>query len=100
MTAAIYQCGDTIQITEIFYSFLGVPMDLPTYPTVTVYRADKTTTVTVTVTVLHMATGTYMAVLTLPNSEGIYYIQMNGTASDGTAVSHTEAFIVKFSSST
>ena len=37
MTAAIYQCGDTIQITEQFYNFLGVLANLTAPPTVTVY---------------------------------------------------------------
>ena len=45
MTAAIYQCGDTIQITEQFYNFLGVLANLTAPPTVTVYGSDKLTVI-------------------------------------------------------
>lgn len=98
MTAAIYQCGDTIQITESFYSFVGQLADLNANPTVTVYQADKTTTVTCTTTVTHVTTGVYAAVVTLPTTEGIYYIVFSGTAADGTAIRHGETFTVRFAS--
>ena len=100
MTAAIYQCGDTIKIIEQFYSFAGSLTDLSANPTVKVYKPDKTTTVTTAITVSHVSTGIYAAVVTLPTDEGIYYIEFAGTAADGTAIRHAEAYTVKFSSST
>ena len=100
MTAAIYQCGDTIEVTEPFYSFGGSLTDLSANPTVKVYNPDKTTTVTTTITVSHVSTGIYAAVVTLPTAEGIYYIEFSGTAADGTAIRHAEAYTVKFSAST
>jgi hypothetical protein len=100
MTAAIYQMGDTIQITDRFYSFAGVLTDLSASPVVKVYAADKTTQVGTTVTSTKVSTGTYKASITLPATEGIYYIEFSGTATDTTAIRHAETFIVKFSAST
>lgn len=100
MTAAIYQTGDTIQITDRFYSFLGILTDLSAAPLVKVYQADKTTLVGTAITSTKTATGTYKAAVTLPTAEGIYYIEFSGTAADATLIRHAEAFVVKFSSST
>ena len=100
MTAAIYQTGDTIKVTEKFYNFSGVLTDLSVVPTVKVYQADKTTAVTTTISVTKVSTGTYAAVVTLPVIEGIYYIAFEGIAADLTAIYHREAIIVKFASST
>jgi hypothetical protein len=99
MTAAIYQTGDTIQITDGFYSFAGVLTDLSAAPAVKLYAADKTT-VAVTTTSTKISTGTYRASVTLPVTEGIYYLSFEGTAADATAIYHREAIVVKFASST
>ena len=99
MTAAIYQCGDTIQITEQFYNFLGVLANLAAPPIVKVYEADKVT-VALTTTSTQASTGTYYASVTVPLTEGIYYISFEGTAADATPIYHREAVIVKFASST
>jgi len=100
MTAAIYQTGDTIQITERFYNFSLVLTDLSAAPSVKMYEADKVTQVGTTVTSTKVSTGTYKASVTFPTVEGIYYIEFAGTAADTTAIRHAEAFIVKFSAST
>lgn len=100
MTAAIYQTGDTIQITDKFYNFSGVLTDLSAPPSVKVYQADKATQVGTTGTATKTATGTYKTAVTLPTTEGIYYIEFSGTAADATLIRHAEAFIVKFASST
>jgi hypothetical protein len=100
MTAAIYQCGDTIQVTESFYSFAGILANLNAAPSVKMYGADKTTQSGATKPATLVSTGIYSCALTLPTTEGLYYIQFSGTATDGTAVSHTEEIFVKFSSST
>ena len=100
MTAAIYQCGDTIQITEQFYNFLGVLANLTAPPTVTVYGSDKLTVIGTPGTATNAGTGVYQYSLTLPLTEGLYYVQFSGTAVDTTAVTHTEQIVVKFSSST
>ena len=100
MTAAFYQTGDTIQITDRFYSFAGVLTDLSAAPLVKVWKADKTTQVGTAITATKTATGTYAAPVTLPTTEGIYYIEFSGTAADATLIRHAEAFIVKFSAST
>jgi hypothetical protein len=99
MTAAINQCGDTIEVTEQFYDFDGNAEDLTGSCTVKLYQADKST-VLITATATHTMTGTYQYLLTLPATEGIYYLEFSGTAPDGKATAHREAFIVKFSSST
>lgn len=100
MTAAIYQTGDTIQITDCFYSFSGILTDLSAAPLVKVYKADKTTLVGTAITSTKTTTGTYKAAVTLPTVEGIYYIEFSGTAADATLIRHAEAFVVKFSAST
>jgi hypothetical protein len=100
MTAAIYQCGDTIQITEQFYNFLGVLANLTAPPTVTVYGSDKLTVIGTPGTATNAGTGVYQYSLTLPLAEGIYYISFEGTAADATPTYHREAVIVKFASST
>ncbi len=100
MTAAIYQCGDTIQVTDKFYNFSGVLTDLSAAPSVKVYQADKSTQVGTTITSTKVSTGTYKASVPLPSTEGIYYIEFSGTAADATAIRHAEAFVVKFASST
>lgn len=100
MTAAIYQTGDTIQVTDRFYNFSGVLTDLSALPTVKIYEADKVTPVTATITVSKTSTGTYAAVITLPLVEGIYYVSFEGTAADATPIYHREAITVRFSSST
>ena len=100
MTAAIYQCGDTIQITEQFYNFLGVLANLSAPPTVTVYGPDKLTVIGTPGPATNAGTGVYSYTLTLPSTEGLYYVQFSGTAPDTTAVTHTEQIIVRFSSST
>jgi hypothetical protein len=100
MTAAIYQAGDTIQITDKFYNFSGTLTDLSAAALVKVYQADKSTQVGTSITSTKIATGTYRASVTLPTTEGIYYIEFSGTAADTTAIRHAEAFTVKFSSST
>jgi len=100
MTAAIYQCGDTIQVTESFYSFAGQLADLSTAPSVKVFGMDKTTQVGTTKTATKISTGTYQCAVTLPSLEGLYYIQFSGTATDATPVFHAEQIYVKFSSST
>jgi hypothetical protein len=99
MTAAIYQTGDTIQVTERFYSFAGVLTDLSAPPTVKVYSADKVTVVS-TGSSTKTSTGTYQASVILPLTEGIYYIEFSGTATDATPIYHREAITVKFASST
>jgi hypothetical protein len=98
MTAAIYQCGDTIQVTEAFYSFSGILTNLNAAPSVKVYGPDKVTQVGTTLTATNVSTGVYTCPVTLPATEGLYYIQFSGVATDTTAVSHTEAIFVKFSS--
>jgi len=100
MTAAIYQTGDTIQITDRFYNFSGVLTDLSAAPLVKVWKADKTTQVGTSITSTKVSTGIYKASVTLPTTEGIYYIEFSGTAADATLIRHAEAFVVKFSSST
>ena len=100
MTAAFYQTGDTIRVTDKFYNFLKVLTDLSAAPSVKVYKADKTTQSGTTITATKSATGTYYADVTLPTTEGIYYIEFSGTAADATLIRHAEAFIVKFSAST
>ena len=100
MTAAFYQTGDTIQVTDTFYNFSGVLTDLSAAPSVKVWQADKTTQVGIAVTATKTTTGTYAAPITLPTTEGIYYIEFSGTAADTTAIRHAEAFIVKFAGST
>jgi hypothetical protein len=100
MTAAIYQCGDTIQVTEPFYSFAGILANLAAPPSVKVLGADKVTQVGSTKTATNVGTGLYACAVTLPTTEGLYYIQFSGTATDATVVSHTEEITVKFSSST
>lgn len=100
MTAAIYQTGDTIKITEKFYNFSGTLTDLLAAPSVKIYAADKVTQVGSAVTATKASTGTYYAEITLPTTEAIYYIEFSGTAADGKAIRHAEAFMVKFSSST
>lgn len=100
MTAAIYQCGDTIRVTDRFYNFSLVLTDLSAPPSVKVYYADKTTQFGTTITATKASTGTYYADVTLPTVEGIYYIEFSGTAADAKAIRHAEAFIVKFSAST
>jgi len=100
MTAAIYQTGDTIRVTERFYNFSSVLTDLSAAPSVKMYEADKVTQSGATITATKSATGTYYADVTLPSTEGIYYIEFSGTAADATAIRHAEAFIVKFSGST
>jgi hypothetical protein len=100
MTAAFYQTGDTIQVTDTFYNFSGVLTDLSAAPSVKVFQADKVTQVGATGTSSKTATGTYAASVTLPTTEGIYYIEFSGTAADTTAIRHAEAFIVKFAGST
>jgi hypothetical protein len=99
MTAAIYQTGDTIQVTDRFYSFAGVLTDLSAAPAVKLYAADKTT-VAVTTTSTKISTGTYRAYVALPLTEGIYYLAFEGTATDLTPIYHREAIFVKFASST
>ena len=99
MTAAIYQCGDTIQVTESFYSFTGQLENLSAAPTVTLYAADKTTVIR-TGTATNTPTGTYQYQLTLPSVEGIYYLAFTGTATDTSTVAHRELIYVKFSAST
>ena len=100
MTAAIYQTSDTIRVTDTFYNFSGVLTDLSAAPSVKMYQADKVTQSGSTITATKSATGTYYADVTLPSTEGIYYIEFSGTAADATAIRHAEAFIVKFSAST
>lgn len=100
MTAAIYQCGDTIRVTDRFYNFSLVLTDLSAAPSVKVYQADKVTQSGSTITATKASTGTYYADVTLPTTEGIYYIEFSGTAADAKAIRHAEAFVVKFSSST
>lgn len=100
MTAAIYQTGDTIRVTDTFYNFSGVLTDLSAAPSVKVYQADKVTQSGSTITATKSGTGTYYADVTLPTTEGIYYIEFSGTAADAKVVRHAEAFVVKFSSST
>ena len=99
MTAAIYQTGDTIKVTDKFYNFSGTLTDLSAAPTVKVYEADKVT-VALTTTSTQASTGTYYASVTVPLTEGIYYISFEGTAADATPIYHREAVIVKFASST
>ena len=99
MTAAIYQTGDTIQVTDRFYSFAGVLTDLSAVPAVKLYAADKTT-VSATATSFKISTGTYRAYVTLPATEGIYFLAFEGTATGTTPVNHREAIVVKFASST
>lgn len=100
MTAAIYQCGDTIRVTDRFYNFSLVLTDLSAPPSVKVYQADKVTQVGTTISATKASTGTYYADVTLPTTEGIYYIEFSGMAADAKAIRRAEAFIVKFSSST
>ena len=100
MTLAIYQTGNTIRVTDTFYSFAGVLTDLSAAPSVKMYEADKTTQSGTTITATKSATGTYYADVTLPTTEGIYYIEFSGTAVDAKAIRHAEAFVVKFSAST
>jgi hypothetical protein len=100
MTAAIYQCGDTIQVTDSFYNFSGVLTNLSAAPSVKVYQSDKVTQVGSTITSTYVSAGTYKASVTLPTTEGIYYIEFSGTATDATLIRHAEAFVVKFASST
>ena len=100
MTAAFYQTGDTIRVTDKFYNFSSVLTDLSAAPSVKVYKADKTTQSGTTITATKSATGTYYADVTLPTTEGINYIEFSGTAADATLIRHAEAFIVKFSAST
>ena len=99
MTAAIYQTGDTVQVTDRFYSFAGVLTDLMGPPAVKLYAADKTT-IAVTTTSTKVSTGTYKASVTLPMTEAIYYLAFEGTAADNTPIYHREAIFVKFASST
>jgi hypothetical protein len=100
MTAAIYQCGDTIQVTEPFYSFAGILADLTAAPSVKVLMADKVTQVGTTLPATKVSTGLYACAVPLPTTEGLYYINFSGTATDTTPVSHSEEIFVKFSSST
>ena len=70
MTAAIYQCGDTIQVTEPFYSFAGILANLAAPPSVKVLQADKVTQVGATLTSTNVGTGLYACAVTLPATYG------------------------------